>query len=244
MSQALARSAMVAAAGELEGMRPEEILAWAASSFAPRITFATGFGIEGCVLIDMIAKGHLPIDLFTLDTGLLFEETYALWRRLEERYGLTIRAVRPLQSVEEQDRAHGERLFDRDPDRCCFLRKVEPLGRALAGFDAWVSAIRRDQTKDRAHAGVLEEDLRFGLLKVNPLVSWTSQDVSEYVKQHDVPVNPLHEQGYPSIGCFPCTSRVLPGEDPRAGRWRGRIKTECGLHGRPQRPKASSSHPN
>ena len=219
--------------GALEGRSAAEVLSWAAERFAPRITFATGFGAEGCVIVDLIARQRLPIDLFTLDTGLLFPETYALWRRLEARYGLLIRAVRPEQTVEEQALAHGDRLWERDADRCCALRKVEPLRSALAGFDAWIAAIRRDQTADRAKAAVVERDARYGLVKVNPLVAWTSADVAAYVREHDVPVNPLHDQGYPSIGCVPCTSRVLPGEDPRAGRWRGRTKTECGLHARP-----------
>jgi phosphoadenylyl-sulfate reductase (thioredoxin) len=224
----------------LEGARPQDVLAWAVGRFAPRLTFATGFGAEGCVLIDMIGRLALPVDLFTLDTGLLFPETYALWHRLEERYRVTIRPVRPDQTVGEQARIHGDRLWEREPDRCCALRKVEPLRQALAGFDAWITAIRRDQTADRADAAVLEQDRRFGLAKVNPLVAWTGADVAAYVRENGVPVNPLHQQGYPSIGCLPCTSRVLPGEDPRAGRWRGRVKTECGLHARGASPTLSS----
>jgi phosphoadenylyl-sulfate reductase (thioredoxin) len=218
------------AAEALEGSPALEVLRWAAERYAPRIGFATGFGVEGCVLIDLIGRHRLPIDVFTLDTGLLFTETYALWRRLEARYGLTIRAVRPEQTVAEQAAAHGPALWERAPDRCCQLRKVEPLRRALAGLDAWVTAIRRDQTKERADARAVERDARFGLVKVNPLAAWTSQEIWSYVRTHDVPCNPLHDQGYPSIGCWPCTSPVAPGEDPRAGRWRGRGKKECGLH--------------
>jgi len=219
----------------LEGRSPVEILAWAADRFPGRVTFATGFGVEGCVLIDMIGRHRLSVDVFTLDTGLLFPETYALWRRLEERYGLTIRGVRPSLGVDAQAKIHGERLWERAPDRCCALRKVEPLKAELENFDAWVSAIRRDQTVDRRDARVVERDARFGLVKVNPLVTWTSADVWAYIKAHDISYNPLHDQGYPSIGCAPCTSPVLPGEDPRAGRWRGLAKTECGLHNRPAR---------
>jgi sulfate adenylyltransferase len=225
------------AAMVLEGRPAEEILAWASARFGPRITFATGFGAEGCVLIDLIARHHLPIDIFTLDTGLLFPETYALWRRLEQRYGVVIRAVRPEQTVDQQAAAHGDRLWARDPDRCCDLRKVAPLRAALAGHDAWISAIRRDQTPERASAGIVEADAIFGLVKVNPLASWTATDVSDHVRAHDVPVSPLHEQGYPSIGCVPCTSRVAAGENPRAGRWRGRATSECGLHARPVTPR-------
>jgi phosphoadenosine phosphosulfate reductase len=217
-------------ARELETQSPADILRWTAARFAPRATFATGFGMEGCVIIDVIARGSLPIDIFTLDTGLLFPETYDLWRRLEDRYGLTIRAVRPAHSVEEQARHEGAQLWLRDPDRCCELRKLEPQRAAVAGYDAWISAIRRDATPDRADAPVVGWDGRFSLVKVNPLVRWTAAEVRDYVRQHDVPINPLHDRGYPSIGCMPCTGPVAPGEDPRAGRWREREKKECGLH--------------
>jgi phosphoadenosine phosphosulfate reductase len=223
---------IAAAVDTLEGRSPAEILVWSAERFAPRITFATAFGAEGCVLIDLIARHHLPIDVFTLDTGLLFPETYALWRRLEERYGLTIRAVRPELSLAAQGALHGDSLWERTPDKCCEIRKVAPLRRALAGFDAWITSIRRDQTNDRSAARVVERDLRFGLTKVNPLAGWTSEDVQRYVRVHQVPVNPLHARGYPSIGCMPCTTPVAAGEAPRAGRWRGSEKTECGLHAR------------
>jgi phosphoadenylyl-sulfate reductase (thioredoxin) len=221
---------LLAASRELEGRSPAEILRWASQRLGNKLTFATGFGAEGCVIVDLIARHDLPIDLFTLDTGLLFPETYALWRQLESRYGVTIRAVRPDHTVEQQSDEHGPRLWERDPDRCCELRKVVPLRNALAGFDAWITAIRRDQTPERAHARVVEHDRKFGLIKVNPLVAWTHDDVWGHLYAHDVPYNPLHDRGYPSIGCHPCTAAVLPGEDARAGRWRGRSKKECGLH--------------
>ncbi len=217
------------AASELEGKSALEILRWAATHI-PRLTFATGFGAEGCAIIDLIARERLPVDLFTLDTGVLFPETYELWRTLEAHYGITIRAVRPEQSIEAQAVTHGAALWERDPDRCCDLRKVVPLRRALAGFDAWITGIRRDQTADRANAKIVEHDLKFGLVKVNPLVAWTHDDVWAHLYANDVPYNPLHAQGYPSIGCQPCTSPVAAGEDPRAGRWRGAGKNECGLH--------------
>jgi len=201
--------------------RPEDILAQAVQQF-PKLTFATGFGAEGCVLIDMIARARLPIDMFTLDTGVLFPETYELWQRLEDKYGVTIRAVKPALVEEAQ--------WTRDPDACCENRKVVPLRAALAGFDAWITAIRRDQTPERANAAVIERDAKFGLAKVNPLVAWTHDDVWAYLYANDVPYNPLHERGYPSIGCQPCTSAIIPGESLRAGRWRGSAKKECGLH--------------
>lgn len=208
----------------------EAVLVWAAEQFAPRITLATGFGAEGCVLVDMVARHRLPIDLFTLDTGLLFPETYALWQQLEERYGLTIRAVRPRQTVDEQAETHGDALWERDSNRCCALRKVEPLGDTLSGFDAWITAIRRDQTAVRSGAQAIEWDRKFSLAKVNPLIKWTKQDVWKYVTKNDVPYNPLHDHGFPSIGCVPCTSAVLSGEDDRSGRWRSTGRTECGIH--------------
>jgi phosphoadenylyl-sulfate reductase (thioredoxin) len=218
---------------ELEGRSAEDVLRWAAGAFAPKVTFATGFGMEGCVIIDLIARLSLPIDVFTLDTGLLFPDTYDLWKRLEQRYGLAIRGIVPARTVEEQAAVEGPALWSIDPDRCCELRKTAPLRATLSSFDAWISAIRRDQTPDRGDAPVVGWDGRFGLVKVNPLVRWTLEDVQAHVKRYDVPYNPLHDQGYPSIGCWPCTSPVAEGEDPRAGRWRGREKVECGLHLRP-----------
>jgi phosphoadenylyl-sulfate reductase (thioredoxin) len=217
------------AAVDLEESSAEAILAWAAGT-GGRVSFSTGFGVEGCAVIHMIATAGLQIDIFTLDTGLLFPETYTLWRQLEQRYGVTIRGVRPAQTVDEQAASFGPALWQRDPDRCCGLRKVAPLRLALKDVDLWITAIRRDQTPERATAAVVEHDARYDVVKVNPLARWTSKDVWRFVMANDVPYNPLHDQGYPSIGCLPCTSAVGDGEDPRAGRWRGREKTECGLH--------------
>jgi len=215
-------------AGELDRLPAEQILARAAGRFPHRLGFATGFGREGCVLVDLVARHGLDVDIFTLDTGVLFPETHELWEELESRYGLEIRSV----SAPAADLAEVDRGWETDPDRCCELRKVIPLGLELTRFDAWVTAIRRDQTAERAGARAVEWDGKFGLVKVNPLVGWTVDDVDAYVARHGVPVNRLHDRGYPSIGCEPCTSPVSAGEDPRAGRWRGRAKTECGLHTR------------
>jgi phosphoadenosine phosphosulfate reductase len=213
-----------------ESWPAEDVLAWAGQRFAPRLTLATGFGAEGCVLIDLVARYKLPVDLFTLDTGLLFPETYELWKALEARYGIVINGVTAAQTVAEQAAAHGEALWQREPSRCCELRKVMPLESYLRGFDAWITAIRRDQTAARADAKAIEWDARFNLVKVNPLVRWTKAQVWAHLREHEVPYNPLHDRGYPSIGCVPCTSAVASGEDDRAGRWRGTEKTECGLH--------------
>ena len=218
------------AAQELETASAEDILKWAVEQFQGHLTFATSLGIEDCVVTDMIARHKLPLDLFTLDTGLLFQETYTLWEQIEQRYGVTIKRVSPAHTVDEQAAHEGPALWGRDPDRCCDLRKMQPLRSMLANYAAWITAIRRDQTPERANAPVVSWDGRFGLIKVNPLVRWTFDEVQAYVRKHDVPYNPLHDQNYPSIGCMPCTSPVMPGEDPRSGRWRGSEKTECGLH--------------
>jgi phosphoadenosine phosphosulfate reductase len=221
---------LAAWAGALENRPPQEVLAFAAERFAPRLAFATGFGAEGCVLVDMAARAGLAVDVFTLDTGYLFPETYTLWNRLEERYGITIRGVRPWFDAPAEASPDGRASWEVDPEACCRARKVEPLAAELARFDAWITAIRSDQTKERASARPLEWDAKFGLVKVNPLLRWSADDVARYVREHDVPVNPLHARGYPSIGCAPCTTPVGPGEDPRAGRWRGSARKECGLH--------------
>jgi phosphoadenylyl-sulfate reductase (thioredoxin) len=227
VTSATIREELPALAAALEGRPPEEILGAVAPRFPGRIALATSFGAEDCVLVDVIARAGLPIDLFTLDTGFLFAETYALWTRLEERYRVRIRASRAgIPSVEPGLPPP----WERDPDACCAARKVAPLQEALSALGAWVTGIRRDQTPDRARARVVEWDARFGLVKVNPLAAWTSDEVWAYARRFEVPTNPLHSRGYLSIGCAPCTSPVKPGEDPRAGRWRGREKTECGLH--------------
>jgi thioredoxin-dependent adenylylsulfate APS reductase len=208
---------------------PLDVLNWAASRFE-HVGFATGFGMEGCVLIDIIGRNRLPIDIFTLDTGLLFPETYELWRRLERRYGITIRAVRPVHDVAQQAAISGPDLWIHDPNRCCELRKVIPLKSVLSELDAWITGVRREQSRTRANVKVVDWDETFGLVKVNPLAAWSTRDVWKHLLDHDVPYNPLHDKGYPSIGCQPCTTPVAAGEDPRSGRWRGQGKTECGIH--------------
>lgn len=216
---------------DLENAAPLETLTWASERYGRRLSFATALGPEGCVIVDLIGRHRLPIDIFTIDTGFLFAETHQLRKRLQDRYGLTIRRVTPALSVNEQAAAHGERLWERMPDRCCHLRKIAPLHGELAKVDAWITGIRRDQTAARAAARVVEWDENFRIIKVNPMVHWTKPDVWNHLRTHDVPVNPLHSHGYPSIGCTHCTTAVRAGEDERAGRWRGNIKTECGLHG-------------
>ena len=232
---------IAAAAAELECAPLEAVLRWAAEEFPGRIGFATAFGPEGCVLLEAIAREKLAVEVFTLDTGLLFPETVELWHELERRFGVRVRGVQPAETVAEQEVSRGPALWLHAPDQCCDLRKVQPLRTEMLQFDAWITAIRRDQTPDRAGARVVERDPKFGLVKVNPLAAWTSAEVWARVRERGIPTNPLHQRGYPSIGCTPCTTAVGAGEDPRAGRWRTFAKTECGLHGRfnPKSPKES-----
>jgi phosphoadenosine phosphosulfate reductase len=218
------------AAERLEGAHPREILSWAFEAFAGRIAIATGFGLEGMAIVDMATRLVRKPDVFFVDTSFLFPETYQLRRRVEARYGLEIRAVETPLTPAMQEDAYGERLWERDPDLCCWLRKVEPLRGTLDGLAAWVTGVRRGQSKTRALARAVEWDSRWGLVKINPLVWWSGADVRDYVKEFNVPYNPLHDSGYPSVGCTHCTRSVAPGEDERAGRWSGFGKTECGLH--------------
>lgn len=210
---------------EFEDASPEDVLRWAVEEFGSDVALATGFGAEGCVLVSMLARVSRKARIFYLDTDLLFPETYALRDQLEARYGVTFERRTTNLSLDAQAARYGERLWERRPDECCRLRKVEPLREMLAGLRAWVTAIRRDQSPARAHAGIVERDAKFGLIKINPLAAWTSRDVWNYIIKHDVPYNPLHDLSYSSIGCRPCTTQVHIGEDPRAGRWRGDRKS-------------------
>jgi phosphoadenylyl-sulfate reductase (thioredoxin) len=222
-----------ALAAALEGRSPAEILAAAAGRHPGRLALACSFGAEDCLLVHLVARTELRVDIFTLDTGYLFPETYALWKELEARYRIRIEAA-PGGAPKADPAARPP--WEVDADACCEARKVVPLRAALSRYGGWVTGIRRDQTPERANAKVIEWDARFGLEKVNPLAAWSSAQVWEELRRGGVPTNPLHQQGYLSIGCAPCTSPVRPGEDPRAGRWRGSAKKECGLHLRLGKP--------
>ena len=213
-----------------ESWRPERVLEWAFGTFGETVAISSAFGAEGMALIDMASRVRQKFRLFTLDPEFLFPETYNLMDQVERRYGITIERVYPLNSPEEQERVHGPALWQRNPDQCCDLRKVRPLERKLGELQAWITSIRRDQTSARADARKIEWDAKFGLVKINPIADWSSRQVWQYIREHAVPYNPLHERNYPSIGCTHCTRAVRPGEDARAGRWSGSSKTECGLH--------------
>lgn len=214
----------------LAGRSPQEILRWAVEAFHPRLTMATAFGAEGCCLIHMLAEIEPSVHIFNLETGYQFPETLELRERIKDRYGIEVALVRPETTVAEYEAIHGGPLYSSLPDRCCHDRKIVPLRQAVNGYDAWISAIRRDQTMHRGGASLVQWDGKFGLVKVNPLLPWTKREVWDFIVKHDVPYNPLHDEGYPSIGCWPCTRPVGDGEDERAGRWSGSQKKECGLH--------------
>ncbi len=221
---------IAAANRALSDETPQVILRWAVRTFHPRLTMATAFGAEGCCLIHMLAEIEPSVRIFNLDTGYQFPETLQLRERIKDRYGIAVEMVQPELTVAEYEAEHGGPLYVHRPDQCCHDRKILPLRRAVVGYDAWISAIRRDQTQHRAVAGVVQWDAKFNLVKVNPLLNWTKKDVWNFIFRHDVPYNPLHDRNYPSIGCWPCTQAVANGADERSGRWAGSKKKECGLH--------------
>jgi phosphoadenosine phosphosulfate reductase len=214
---------------ELEAASAQEIITWAVETF-PNITFACSFGAEDVVLVDLLQKISPKTDIFYLDTDFHFKETYETRDKLEERYGVKFVKVSPDITPEEQEEQYGAELWKKDPNACCNIRKVGPLSLILSKYEAWITGIRRDQAPTRANAKKIEYDVKFGLVKFNPIANWTSEDVWNYIREHDLVYNPLHDQNYPSIGCEHCTRPVMPGDDPRAGRWADSEKTECGLH--------------
>jgi phosphoadenosine phosphosulfate reductase len=214
----------------LEEATPEEVIAWAICRYYPKLTMATAFGPEGCVILSILAKIEPRVYVFNLDTGYQFKETLELRDRIAARYGIAVELQRSEVSVEDYEKQNGGPVYLRDPDKCCFQRKITVLRRAVRGYMAWMSGIRRDQGEHRAKAPIVGWDKKFGLVKINPLANWTKKDVWKRISDEDIPYNPLHDQGYVSIGCWPCTRAVLFGEDERAGRWSGTAKTECGLH--------------
>ncbi|WP_067801644.1 phosphoadenylyl-sulfate reductase [Actinomadura formosensis] len=216
------------AAPALEDAPTPEVIRWAVATFGDRICLTSS--MSDAALIHLVSKVKPGIDVLFVDTGYHFAETIGTRDAVEAVYPVNVINVTPSRTVEEQEAALGPRLFGRNPDLCCHLRKVEPLGRALEGYLAWFSGIRRDETANRRDRRVVEWDRRRGMVKVNPILDWSQEDMDQYIEDNGVLVNPLHYDGYPSIGCAPCTRPVPPGEDPRSGRWVGLGKTECGIH--------------
>lgn len=212
------------------GAPPEELLRWASEQWGSRMALSCSFGgPAGMVLLDMITAVAPETDVLYLDTGLLFRETYQLVAEVRQRYGIVPRAVQPEQTVAQQAEAEGPALWERDPDRCCGRRKVRPLAEALEPYEAWITGVRRDGAASRSKTNVIEWSSKYNLAKLNPLAHWSEREIWGYIHKHNVPYNPLLDQGYRSIGCRTCT-RLPINDDPRSGRWAGFNKTECGLH--------------
>lgn len=213
---------------ELEGASAEKIIEWAAGHFGEK--FCVTSSMADAVLVHLASRVVPGVDVIFLDTGLHFPETLRVRDQVTRTIPVTVRSVRPQLTVGQQDGLYGPRLFNKDPDACCDLRKVQPLARALEDYDAWAAGLRRDESPTRARTPVVHYEYARAKVKVNPLAAWTVSDVDAYIARYNVPVNQLLKQGYGSVGCWPCTRRTKPGEDPRAGRWAMFEKTECGLH--------------
>ena len=219
---------VAARAADLADAPPDDILRWAMATFGDRICVTSS--MTDAVIVHMASAIRPGIDVIFLDTGYHFAETIGSRDAVTAVYPVRLVNVTPSRTVAEQDAELGPRLFARNPDLCCYLRKVEPLERALARYDAWITGVRRDETIERREASPVEWDARREMVKVNPIVSWAQKQVDDYIAENGILVNPLVYDGYPSIGCQPCTRQVAPGEDPRSGRWSGIGKTECGIH--------------
>ncbi|CAN5467425.1 phosphoadenylyl-sulfate reductase [soil metagenome] len=215
-------------AEELDGASAEELLRWTDEHFGD--TYIVASNMQDAVLVDLAAKVRPGVDVLFLDTGYHFAETIGTRDAVESVYDVHVVNVMAENSVAQQDELFGKDLFARDPGACCKMRKVEPLGKALRGYHAWVTGIRRVEAPTRANAPLISFDEAFKLVKINPIAAWSDDDMQAYMDAHGVLVNPLVDEGYPSIGCQPCTVKPAPGDDPRSGRWQGLAKTECGLH--------------
>ena len=222
----LARAAP--AARELAGAGAEDLLRWTDENF--RGNYIVASNMQDAVLVDLAAKVRPGVDVLFLDTGYHFAETIGTRDAVAAVYDVNVVNVTPENSVARQDELYGKDLFAREPNECCRMRKVEPLSKALRGYSAWVTGIRRVEAPTRANAPLISWDKAFGLVKINPLAAWTDEDMQNYIDANGVLVNPLVDEGYPSIGCAPCTAKPVDGADPRSGRWAGTGKIECGLH--------------
>lgn len=213
---------------ELQDATAQDVIVWAAETFGDR--FAIAASMQDTVLLHLVGSVLPGVDALFLETGYHFAQTLAVRDQVARDYPVTVISLEPVQTVAQQDEAYGPRLYERDPNLCCALRKTHPLDDALDGYDAWATGLRRVESASRAHTPVIAFDERRERIKLAPLAGWSDEQVEDYLKEHDVIMNPLLSQGYPSIGCAPCTARVAPGADPRSGRWAGTTKVECGIH--------------
>ena len=216
------------AAEQLRGAPTEDIIAWAAETFGSRLCITSS--MTDAVIVDLVSRQVPGIDVVFLDTGYHFAETIGTRDAVSAVYPVNVINVTPATTVAEQDAELGPKLYARNPDLCCYLRKVVPLETSLEPYDAWITGVRREETGTRTATQVVQWDQKRQMVKVNPIIDWTAKDVDDYITEHGVLVNPLVYDGYPSIGCSTCTVRAKPGGDPRSGRWAGTAKTECGIH--------------
>jgi len=216
------------AADDLAGAPADEVIGWAARAFGDRLCITSS--MTDAVIIDLASRQAPGIDVLFLDTGYHFPETIGTRDAVRAVYPVNVINVTPAAAVAEQDAELGPNLYARNPDLCCYLRKVVPLEQALEPYDAWITGVRREETSSRTSTAVVQWDARRQMVKVNPIVDWTAEQVEAYIAENGVLVNPLVYDGYPSIGCRTCTAQVAPGSDPRSGRWAGTAKTECGIH--------------
>lgn len=217
-------------ADKLEGLSPEDVIRWSVETFGDKLAVGTSLGAEAIVIMDMVTKVAPGTPFIFLETDFHFADTLELLEAVKQRFALNLVIARSDVTPARQAEQHGDLLYFRDPAMCCEIRKIAPMRKALQGYTAWITGMRKDQTAVRAYLRNAEWDGKFGLVKISPILSWTHDDVWSYIRKHDLPYNRLHDMGYPSIGCAPCTRPVKPGEDPRSGRWAGFDKTECGLH--------------
>ncbi len=237
-TEAQLRELAVRGAAELQGADATDVLRWTEENFggingprgAATCNYVVASSMGDAVLIDLAAKVRPGVPVVFLDTGYHFVETISTRDAIEAVYDIHVLNITPELTVAQQDRLLGKNLFARDPNECCRLRKVAPLSKALRGYSAWVTGLRRAEASTRANTPLISFDEAFKLVKVNPLADWSDDDLADYIDEHDVLVNPLVYEGYPSIGCAPCTAKPAAGADPRSGRWHGLSKTECGLH--------------
>jgi phosphoadenosine phosphosulfate reductase len=221
--------ALAAVNQRFERAAPQTILRWAVDTYGDQLALVTSFQPSGLVMLHMLLDIAPQIRVLSLDTGLLFPETYGLIETWERQFKLNVTRVRP-SSAALRDGVHGPALWERDQDLCCHLRKTAPLGEALRGYSAWITGVRRDQAETRRQTDIIGWDAKYNMVKLAPLATWTERMVWTYIQAYELPYNPLHNQDYTSIGCRPCTRPVAQGEDARAGRWHGMAKTECGIH--------------
>jgi len=212
-----------------EHQLPDDLLIWAFEQFGNELVLGTGFGPSGVVLIHKITQLNLPVKVFCLDTNLLFDDTYSLWDKIEKRFNITIESVSPILTLEGQATLHEEEMWKSNPDRCCYLRKVLPLQKYLSNKKGWITGLRRSQSDMRKGIDKIEWNSSNKVFKLNPLADWGQGKIWDYIDEHSLPYNPLHDEGYPSIGCIPCTEPSKD-QDERSGRWKNMEKTECGIH--------------